>query len=85
MYSPEELRKMADEHSVTRYAQRVAEGELDGQVCKWERLACIRHLKDLERSGTDEFPFVFDATRADRVSFLQPGTYLWKKSITIFT
>lgn len=35
--------------------------------CKWEILACERFLKDLARQGTEEFPFVFDTTRADRI------------------
>ncbi len=32
-----------------------------------EWLACKRHLDDLQRQGTDEFPFVFDESRADRI------------------
>lgn len=31
------------------------------------RLACARHLRDLERQGTPAFPYVFDATRAQAV------------------
>ncbi len=34
---------------------------------KWEIAACQRHLNDLKRSEHDDFPFVFDATRADRI------------------
>lgn len=37
------------------------------QSCELEKLACKRHLKDLERQGTDEFPYVFDESRADRI------------------
>lgn len=40
------------------------ERELAG---KWVRLACERHLRDLERAGTDEFPYMFDPAQADRV------------------
>ena len=67
MYSPEELRALAEEHPVTEYARRVVSGAFPGQVCKWEILACTRHLDDLKRSGTAEFPFVFDVTRANRI------------------
>ena len=67
MYSREELRAMAEEHPVTVYAKQVCEGKFPGQICKWEKLACKRHLDDLKRSGTDDFPYVFDATRADRI------------------
>lgn len=35
--------------------------------CKYEILACERFLDDLERQGTEDFPWVFDATRADRI------------------
>lgn len=34
---------------------------------KWERLAVKRHLDDLERQGTKEFPFVFDEVKAQRI------------------
>lgn len=51
--------------SVTQYALDVVEGR---QVAgRWVRLACERHLRDLERQGTDEFPYVFDPARAERV------------------
>lgn len=40
---------------------------LRGPVCKWEWLACERHLKDLQRQGTQEFPYVFDESRANRI------------------
>lgn len=34
---------------------------------KLERLACQRHLDDLQRQGTDDFPWVFDERRAGRI------------------
>jgi phage terminase large subunit-like protein len=34
---------------------------------KWEIAACKRHLDDLNRVGNDDFPYVFDETRADRI------------------
>ena len=48
-----------------RYAQEVVDGLRP--VCNAEFLACKRHLDDLERQGTEEFPYVFDETRADRI------------------
>lgn len=48
-----------------RYAQEVVDGLRP--VCHAEYLACKRHLDDLERQGTEEFPYVFDETRADRI------------------
>lgn len=54
-------------HPVTQYALDVV-GTDYGRMCgKWEILACRRHLDDLKRSEHDDFPYVFDATRADRI------------------
>ena len=33
-------------------------------ACKAHKLACKRFLYDIEREGTDEFPYVFDSQRA---------------------
>ena len=52
-------------HPTTQYATDVVYGSIVS--CKWEKLACTRHLNDLERQGTDGFPFVFDESRADRI------------------
>lgn len=52
---------------MTTYARRVISGELDGLVGKYEILSCKRHLDDLEKAGTEDFPYVFDPTRADRI------------------
>ena len=52
-------------HPTTQYATDVVYGDIVS--CKWEKLACKRHLKDLERQGTEGFPFVFDESRADRI------------------
>lgn len=48
-----------------RYAREVVDGLR--LVCKRERQACQRHLDDLERQGTDSFPYVFDESRANRI------------------
>lgn len=46
------------------YAQRVVGGqETAGRL---ERLGCQRFLRDLERQGTDEFPYVFDEAAGSR-------------------
>ena len=50
---------------VTTYAQDVLAGR---QVAgRWVRLACERHLRDMDRAGSDEFPYVFDPRKAERV------------------
>jgi len=51
--------------AVTQYAERVLDGEI--VAGRWVRLACERHLRDLERAGTDEFPYVFRPELGDRV------------------
>lgn len=52
-------------HPTTRYATEVVNGLR--LVCTKEKQACARHLKDLERQETDEFPYVFDESRANRI------------------
>lgn len=52
-------------HPTTQYALEVVSGQR--LTCLRERQACQRHLDDLERQGTEEFPWVFDETRADRI------------------
>ena len=53
-------------HPTTRYAVEVVSG-IRSTVSKTEWKACERHLKDLQRQSTEEFPYLFDETRADRV------------------
>ena len=36
-------------------------------ACKWVRLACIRHQRDIELSETNDFPFRFDHAAAERI------------------
>lgn len=52
-------------HPTTRYAVEIVSGLRPS--CKREWQACERHLKDLQRQGTEGFPFVFDETRANRI------------------
>lgn len=50
-----------DEHFgsiATAYAQDVADGKII--ACKWHRLACVRHLKDLERARAGTFKYVWN-------------------------
>lgn len=50
---------------VTEYAKRVVAGKThDGEL---HRLACKRHLDDLKRQGTDDFPYIWRQDMSDRV------------------
>lgn len=50
---------------VTDYARRVVAGEV---FCgNFHRLACKRHLDDLQRQNTPEFPYYWDQEAAERV------------------
>ena len=48
----------------TKYAESVVNGSIDRNVGHTEYLACKRHLNDLERQGTEDFPFVFDEKKS---------------------
>ncbi len=48
-----------------QYALEVVDGQR--KVGKLERLACQRHLDDLERQGTEDFPWIFDEAKADKI------------------
>ena len=47
----------------TVYAQDVVAGKI--VACKWHRLACQRHIKDLERSRNGSMPYVWNPELAD--------------------
>lgn len=50
---------------VVDYAQRVVQGrEVAGRL---ERLKCQRFLRDMDRAGTDDFPYVLDRAAGARV------------------
>ena len=52
------------------YARRVVAGKI--VACKWIKLACQRHLDDLERAKEDGFAYYFDPAKAEKVAkFLQ--------------
>lgn len=48
----------------TQYALDVVEERINRAVGKTERQACERHLKDLERQGTEEFPYIWNENKA---------------------
>lgn len=52
---------------VTAYAQSVVDGTLNRVTGRLERLACKRHLDDLKRQGTDEFPYVWNVEKAHKI------------------
>lgn len=49
----------------TRYAKAVVAGKV--LACKWVRLACKRHLDDLKKAKSKDFPYRFDLEKAERV------------------
>lgn len=52
------------------YAEQVLSGEI--VACQLVKLACQRHLGDLLRQNTPEFPYHFDAVRADHaIAFIE--------------
>lgn len=54
-------------HPAAVYAKQVVYGRLREQCNPYEIMACERHLRDLERQGAEDFPYVFDCSRADRI------------------
>lgn len=58
---------MAHPHVVkaNKYARDIVAGKIP--ACKWVRLACARHLNDLEASKKKSFPYKFDESEAERV------------------
>jgi phage terminase large subunit-like protein len=52
-------------HRATQYAMDVLEGRIIAG--KYVKLACQRHMTDLERQGTEEFPFIFDEDKANTI------------------
>jgi phage terminase large subunit-like protein len=51
---------------VTTYARDVVRGRVDG-IGELHRLACMRHLRDIERERTEGFPYYWDPDAAERV------------------
>ncbi|WP_018934567.1 terminase large subunit [Gracilibacillus lacisalsi] len=64
------LEKPSDKLLTTWYAKQVVKGKI--VASKNNILAAKRHLNDLKRQGTDEFPWVFDEEKAYRpVRFIE--------------
>lgn len=56
---------MYENDRVTQHALAVVNGEVvSGRL---HRLACQRHLKDLERQNTDTFPYYYEEAAAAEV------------------
>ena len=51
-------------NAMKQWAEEAVNGEC--LVCEKEKWACMRFLRDLEREGTKEFPFIFDEDKAMR-------------------
>lgn len=51
--------------TATQYAIDVLDGKII--ACKQVILACKRHLKDLERSKLEDYPYTYDIKKANKV------------------
>lgn len=60
------MRAATPECRVTSYARAVVAGQVEG-CGELHRLACKRHLRDLEREGSPSFPYYWDPAAAERV------------------
>lgn len=49
-------------HDIQSYCDEVVSGKRPAS--KWEKYAVTRHLKNIERQNTEEFPYVFDLNKA---------------------
>lgn len=47
-----------------KYSHEIIDGDIP--ACQKHEWACRRFLRDLEREGTDDFPYIFDEERAER-------------------
>jgi len=69
----------------TSYCKRAVAGKEGAGL--YERLMCERFLRDLERQGTDQFPYVFDETAGARAcQFLELLSHIkgeWAKPVYI--
>lgn len=50
---------------VTKYAKEIINGEIKAGDLTIK--ACERHLNDLERSGTEKFPYEFDVDKSNKI------------------
>jgi phage terminase large subunit-like protein len=62
----------------TQYAHDVADGKII--ACKWQRLACKRHLDDLVKAENEAYPYIFNPELTD----INGKTYLPAQRICAF-
>jgi len=73
--------------SVNDYARRVISGRIP--ACHWVRLACRRHLDDIEKSKQRRYPYRFDTNAAlDAIRFIEllphvKGKWAGKKELIV--
>lgn len=58
-------KKLVNVSKMNQYVAGVISGDI--LACKWIRLACERHVKDLEKAKTKDWPYRFDETKAERI------------------
>jgi phage terminase large subunit-like protein len=64
------LTKPSDKLLTTWYAEQVVKGKIIAS--KKVKLACKRHLNDLKRQGTKDFPWIFDEEKGHRpIKFIE--------------
>ena len=51
----------------TLFAKSVVEGTINRAVGELEILSCKRHLRDLERQGTEDFPYIWSEDKANEI------------------
>lgn len=51
----------------TLFAKEVVEGTINRAVGELEILSCKRHLRDIERQGTEEFPYIWSEEKANEI------------------
>ena len=52
---------------ITAYAHDCIDGDLSSRSCQKHKWACMRLLRDIERMGTKEFPYVWNEDRAQSI------------------
>jgi phage terminase large subunit-like protein len=62
---PNKKKFILPDDPVTQYAVKVLDGKIT--TCQAQKQACKRHIKDLKRQGTKNFPYVFKRERAERL------------------
>lgn len=58
------LNALSENDRLTRYALDVVQGNVERAVGQAEIQACQRHLDDLDRQGTEDFPYYWDVEKS---------------------